>query len=650
MRRLRDVTFGQAADTVLKYRPFIVTVLAVLLIVLLLPGRGSQSSVATGGSALATVNPSGSAALQPGGATTRGAAGTAVTGTGANAVATGAAATAGGTGGGGGPGGVTAATAATAATTNGTTAPYSIGPEVVPAGRYGAASVGTAAALGSANCDRTRGTILLPTIYAPPCVAPFPKGASNGGATAQGVTASTIKILLYLPANGPETAALESVGLTEPASQQEAQVNGVVQELEHHVELYGRKIQIVDYTSSVADTGSAAVAEARADAIQVATQVKPFLAIGIGPVSNYFDLDVAQRGVIDFSQYNWDDSTLQQTAPYMYALYDNDHIFAALASYIGKRLAGHKAQYGGALVAPMTRKFGVIYGTSTFTTADIARFNADLAQDGVRINPADEVGIDDSTPTGAAQQSQTAVTKLQTDGVTSVIPLSGLFGLVAMGPAATKQGYFPEWIVNPIGYADADQVAQLMDPAQWQHAFGMTSVYPQVMPLSADQNGVGLWEWQYHSAPPGTQTYAGLAMSDFLKIFTGLEMAGPDLTPLTYRAGLFDAPPRGGAFVGGAATDAVDYGSHGIWSTPNYASIDDFTQIYWSGKTTCYSQSGQSQNGCYLYINDARRYLWNQFPSGAPALFQYLPTDITNIQGGDPPNERAPEYPEHDFY
>ena len=57
------------------------------------------------------------------------------------------------------------------------------------------------------NCDTERGTIMLVSVYAPPCVEAF--DGDNGGATSPGVTADTVKIVYYEndPALDPLTAA-----------------------------------------------------------------------------------------------------------------------------------------------------------------------------------------------------------------------------------------------------------------------------------------------------------------------------------------------------------------------------------------------------------------------------------------------------------
>src|SRR5262249_32329711 len=58
--------------------------------------------------------------------------------------------------------------------------------------------VGTSAALNSPGCDEPTGYVLMPPPFRIPCVRQL--GASgNGGATAQGVTPTTIKVIMVTP-------------------------------------------------------------------------------------------------------------------------------------------------------------------------------------------------------------------------------------------------------------------------------------------------------------------------------------------------------------------------------------------------------------------------------------------------------------------
>jgi len=600
VRRLVDGPLGRVGKVLFKYRPFVITVAAVLLIVLLVPGR----------------SPSGTSNGPPGSGLA--------------------------------PSGGTAPVASLASLESATTT-TSTTQARVPAGHYGAASVGTSAALSAPNCNRSTGQVKIPTIYAPPCVAPFPQGANNGGATWKGVTANTIKMVMYLPSPGPDQAATNSTGLTETNADEIAQMQGVIKILEQHVDLYGRKIQVVPYVSTCAQEPCSA--QTNADAIQVADQIKPFLSLDVSPSLDSYDLDVAQRRVISLTDGNWDESVYQKAAPYLWGIYDNQHIISALTGYICDRLWGHKAAYAGSAYTQDVRKIGLLYGTSTVTSADLSDLNAGLARCGAKF--ADKVAIDDGDAAAGSQQAQTAIAQFQSEGITTIVPYTDLVIPILLGATtdATKQGYFPEWVANPVGYVDDALEATYMSPAQWKHAFGITSVSPPITPLQDDQNGAGLWYWQYGSAPPGSELDLNQVMISMMSIINGLSLAGPDLTPATYKAAQFAVPPRGGAFIGGAATIATAYGNQGhVWPKPSYASISDFAEIFWSASATCEGPTGKTEHGCYIYPSGAKRHFWNHWPSGEPKYFTNASNQITYFSGGGPTKERAPDYPKQCYY
>ncbi len=62
-----------------------------------------------------------------------------------------------------------------------------------------AAGIGTAAAKNSPLCDPTTGRIKIPAYLASVCVKPWKDGANNGGATYQGVTKDSVKVVVYVP-------------------------------------------------------------------------------------------------------------------------------------------------------------------------------------------------------------------------------------------------------------------------------------------------------------------------------------------------------------------------------------------------------------------------------------------------------------------
>src|SRR4051794_781027 len=71
-----------------------------------------------------------------------------------------------------------------------------------PTGARWSSGVGNEAALGNPSCDPETGRLRYASRYRPPCVLEWTRGAANGGATTSGVTASTIRIAVLVPADG----------------------------------------------------------------------------------------------------------------------------------------------------------------------------------------------------------------------------------------------------------------------------------------------------------------------------------------------------------------------------------------------------------------------------------------------------------------
>ena len=69
--------------------------------------------------------------------------------------------------------------------------------------------IGTPAAMANPHCDPKTGRIRIPSRYAPACVAAWPKGADNGGATSTGVSAEAIKMAWYIPSDATNPGALK---------------------------------------------------------------------------------------------------------------------------------------------------------------------------------------------------------------------------------------------------------------------------------------------------------------------------------------------------------------------------------------------------------------------------------------------------------
>ena len=145
-------------------------------------------------------------------------------------------------------------------------------------------------------CDATTGKIKIPSHLASACTKEFKPGDNNGGATYQGVTKDTIKVVVCVP---PRQTQLNPAPGGQPPTNRSTGRIGLIEDsvldaqqaLEGRYETWGRKIEY----SFVEYSGTDESAQ-RADAVRVA-QMKPFAVINTscGPV---FSTEIAARKIL----------------------------------------------------------------------------------------------------------------------------------------------------------------------------------------------------------------------------------------------------------------------------------------------------------------------------------------------------------------
>jgi hypothetical protein len=196
----------------------------------------------------------------------------------------------------------------------------------------------------------------------------------------------------------------------------------------------------------------------------------------------------------------------------------------------------------------------------------------------------------------AESQAKNAIAQLQTRGVTSVIcACDPLFPIFLVGNA-TSQKYYPEWLALDFG----DIFGQKVSPqSQWKDNISGGITPPPKLQQEA-----------YHAYklidPTGTPSPEFAAIyAPLLQLFSGLQAAGPDLTPQTFAEGLFTMPPS----IPGGEFGSWKYGQN------TYSPVDSFQVLRWSPTTI-----SQQDNlpGTFVACNNARVYTFSM--SGATAL------------------------------
>ncbi len=180
--------------------------------------------------------------------------------------------------------------------------------------------------------------------------------------------------------------------------------------------------------------------------------------------------------------------------------------------------------------------------------------------------------------------------------------------------AATEQNYFPEWLVTGTVLTDTTTFGRLYDQKQWAHAFGISSLPAR---LPQDQSDAWrLYTWFYGKKPGAPKTVA-VNFPPISTLMTGISLAGPDLTPQTFRDAMFALPPTGG----GPTTPQVSWGDHGYFVQPDYLAVDDMQEIWWDAKAEGLDEQGVKGTGMMRYADGGKRYLPGEMPATDPHAF-----------------------------
>jgi hypothetical protein len=486
------------------------------------------------------------------------------------------------------------------------------------------------------NCDTTTGRIKIPSAYAPPCVAPFT--GKNGGATSQGVTGDEIKIVVYTgdPAKDPLFAAqIRAAGANPDVNEIRATYAGYFDIYNKLFELYGRKLSVEYYLATGPQTDTTA---AKADAIAIAEK-KPFAVVGgPGQATTVFADELAHRGVMCLGTCALAMPTkiTERNKPYiMPDTLSPEQASQLTTEFIGKQLGKGKAQYAG---DDATKNKNRVYGILHYNTPDgqyTDSFNtlkAGLKKYGITAKADQSFFLDLSK---AQETARTVITKLKDAGVTTVIYTGDPIMPGPFTKEATAQDWHPEWVIGPTVLADTSIFGRTYDQDQWAHAFGVQ--LPNGRTPEQLNGSFFLYNW-FHGTRPPNNTYQVLNPS-VLELARGVMLAGPKLTPQTFRDGLFRYPPSGGDPI----NPQQSWGKHGFWPGTDYYGTDDAGMLWWDPTAVGQDEIGQVGNGLYRYADGAKRYTRGKFPAkGQGGLFDTA-SSVTIFEQL-PPGSR-PDYP-----
>jgi hypothetical protein len=486
------------------------------------------------------------------------------------------------------------------------------------AGPVAAVQVGTGQTRGGFPCGP--GVHQLPySQYAAPCVAKFT--GNNGGATYNGVTATTITVALRRcsDAQGSNAAAVyaeDQAAGAEPPDVAEAHAKQLINYLSQVFELYGRHIVPQNYdgqgkcVDESTGTGQAAAcndANTAANTLHAFTDLNPYN--GFYESEPFAQCAAKNHMYLGFAQLYFPESEYQAENPYIWAPTPSCTVGGLQeAEFIGKQLAPYPAKWAGTdRAVPLNgqpRKFAVLTPSNQGYQECADRVqNIDAQQYGVAGNRFDRYNY----PLDISQwpsDANSAATQFAANNDTTVIlacdPLIPIF----LTQDARTQQYFPEWMLTGVALTDQDNLAQLWDQTEIKgHLFGLSQLgsYAKFQ----DQNGEAAKTLRAAGIPVNQGTV--LTYYELLPIFDQLQAAGPVLTPANIAAGTRSLPRLGGST---AADGTWYYGT-------SHTAIIDSREIYYDENQT----SPDGKAGTYVEIYGGRRFEVGQYPTGEPPFY-----------------------------
>ncbi len=503
--------------------------------------------------------------------------------------------------------------------------------------------INSRAALENPDCDATVKRIKFPSLNAPQCVKPWKAGADNGGATAQGVTKDTIKVVvLYTDVvqDARSPASLYKNQATGGFSNQRDPIIDTDAIYAHAFETWGRKVEY----EFVKGTGADETAQ-RADAVSVASK-KPFAvfdaAISGGNQSTgglVFETEVQARGV----------PLVLGTggAPPQSPKEVSRGVARNAAEFAGKSLVGKTAEYGGDAVKDKTRSFGILYQAGDngfdidFFQSEFVKYSGKIASQAAFSFPPGTSQADAQTLAG--EQMGPIMAKLKSDGVTTVIDvLDSRYGLSAALKAATAAEFEPEWFMASGGATgggafptDLDIILRTVDQTQAAHFFGLNWFMPYT-PNNDPGTKVFQWFWgtDKGSKWSGAQALVGA-------LYTRVHLAGPQLTRAKMQPGALPVPKAGGYYSKSVLTVTTGpTGKDGI-------AVRDAALAWFDPTKTATDQATMSVGaGAWMYLDGGARYIAGHWPKNKKGFFdRSLTTTVAEYTEFPPTEPKVPDYP-----
>jgi len=200
----------------------------------------------------------------------------------------------------------------------------------------------------------------------------------------------------------------------------------------------------------------------------------------------------------------------------------------------------------------------------------------------------------------------TVMTSMKAQNVTTLFMLVDVITNIAFTQLATQNAYFPEWFIPGMGALDLLHNGRLYDPQQWPHAFGY-SLYEIPKPESEQECYKAYREIDPDNSPNGTVCHYHWV--NMVQLFGGMQDAGPNLTPHTFRRALFEKPQL---------PPDPPWRMAGGYGPNDHTFPDWAAEIWWDPEAL----GSDGQAGTYRFPNRGRRYTFGTWDRTDHGLFR----------------------------
>jgi hypothetical protein len=449
--------------------------------------------------------------------------------------------------------------------------------------------------------------------FAPPCVAYF--NGNNGGATYQGVTATEIRVLLvydgnhnYYLSSGKQTSPSNTyVDLWQPAPSSGNEFfittdwRGFQAYFNDRYQLYGRKAHFfIYYTHDIAQNETADMV--RGEALDNQQTVHPFGSVVVMPAfGEDYNRTLAQQGVLDFTANLATQSFYQSFPDHIWGFLPGADYWATLySSFVCAQVNGGAASHAGGALAAQPRKYGFIESTDAQHPELSALFSAvksNLASCG--INPVDtaQFPVAGAVRPDTSNYSAPQMARFSSEGITTILWPGGFE--TNFTKAASGLHYQPEWVAAGDTLMEGQDGSLFQDQSEWAHAM-------VVSPLIAEPPFTSSACWQAYAEvdPNADVNKVSWVCPDYPRmrqLFTGIQVAGPHLTPSSIADGFHAIPPL-------ASNDPQAPSCY--YPSNDWTCIKDAVALWWNSTTS-------GGGPCYEVADGNKRYRPSDWAKGA---------------------------------